>query len=378
MKTLRTIYKFTIASIKMYIRNKQGFFWALFLPVMIMVIFGFMNFGNAGKSNIAIVDDAKTEQSKNFISGLKKIDIISVDDSLNETDAKAKLTKGNLDLVVMLPQEFLKIPVQTPATVSSRPNAPPTPMNITVYYNEGRQQQAAAGLTVVREAFDQINHQINGMPNLFSIDQKAVVSRNLKYIDFLVPGIIAMAIMQMSVFSIVFPIVQYRKKQILKRLLVTPMKPIEFISGQVITRMLISTMQALVLLGIGIFLFHINMIGNYLLLFSLVLLGALLFISMGFAISSLAKTEESAAPVANIFIFPMLFLSGVFFPIEAMPQWLQNVSYYFPLRFLAHALRSVMTENASLSSIRPDVIGLLAWSTIMIIMAVLLFRFQEE
>lgn len=374
MKSVQTTLKFTWASIKMFARNKSAFFWTLFVPLLIMVIFGFMNFENYGKSTVVIVDNAKNEQSKSLIDGLKKVDIISVSE-MNEGDAKAKLEKGELDLVTIIPSDFLAGQFTQNMVVQSQF---PPPTNITIYYNEGRKQQAMAGTTVLKETFDQINHQITKTPNLFNLDQKAVSSRNLKYIDFLVPGIMAMAVMQLGVFSIVFSIVEYRKKYILKRLLVTPMRPIEFIVGQVTTRIIVSVAQVSVLLAVGIFIFHLNVIGSYPLMFFVVILGALLFISMGFALSSLAKTEDSAAPVANVIVFPMMFLSGVFFPIEAMPQWLQNISYYFPLRFLAHGMRSVMTENASIIDIKTDIFGLLIWSGIMIVLAVWLFRFGQE
>jgi ABC-2 type transport system permease protein len=382
-----TAIKFTIASIKMFFRNKQGLFFSLFLPILIMVIFGLMDFGSIGKSNVAIVDQGKTTQSKEFVSGLEKVDVISVSQYDSEADAKAKLNKGDLDLVLILPKDFLDFSVPTysiqPESLSeSFPKSPapplPKPVNITLYYNEGRVQQASAGISVIKESLDQLNHKITGMPNLFVLDQKAVNVRNLKYIDFLVPGIIAMAIMQLGVFSIVFVMVQYRSKGIMKRLLVTPMKPIEFITGQVVTRMLVSVLQVIVILTMAVLIFRINIIGNYLAIIFLVFLGGLLFISMGFTMSTIAKTEESAAPVANIIIFPMLFLSGVFFPFEAMPQWLQNIAYYFPLRFLAHAMRAVMTEGASLWAIRTDIYWLIIWSAVMIILAVSFFRFSQE
>ncbi len=382
-----TAIKFTWTSIKMFFRNKQGLFWSLFLPILIMVIFGLMNFGNAGKSNMAIIDQAKNQQSKTLISNLQKVDIISVTQYDNENDAKAALQKGDLDLVLVIPKNFLATPTMHAATQSlltapgaSQSLSPPSlkPIDITLYFNQGRQQQALAGTTVLKETFNQINYKITNTTSLFNLDQKAVNSRNLNYIDFLVPGIIAMAIMQMGVFSIVFVMVQYRNKGIMKRLLVTPMRPIEFISGQVLTRMVVSVLQVTVIISMAVLLFRIHMIGSYLLLLLLVFLGGLLFISMGFAMSSLAKTEESAAPVANVIIFPMLFLSGVFFPFEAMPVWLQHIAYYFPLRFLADAMRRVMTEGASLVAIRVDVYWLILWAAIMIILAMLFFNFGQE
>jgi ABC-2 type transport system permease protein len=379
-----TAIKFTWASIKMFFRNKQGLFFSLFLPVLIMVILGLMNFGTLGKSNLAMVDEAKTVQSQQFVAAIKKIDAISVSEYSNEADAKVKLDKGDVDLVTILPRDFLKIPTSSsaanPALIpnSSNISSQPKPENITLYYNQGRIQQAQTGISVIKESLDNLNHQITKTPNLFILTQKAINAKSLNYIDFLVPGIIAMAIMQLGVFSIVFVMVDYRRKGIMKRLMATPMRPIEFITGQVLTRIVVSLLQVFVIISMAVLIFHINVVGNYFELLFLIFLGGLLFISMGFAASTVAKTEESAAPVANIIIFPMLFLSGIFFPFEAMPLWLQHIAYYFPLRFLADAMRSVMTNGASLYAIRTDIYWLIIWSAFMIILAVSFFRFGQE
>ncbi|MDD5552106.1 MAG: ABC transporter permease [Candidatus Pacebacteria bacterium] len=382
---MKTALKFTGASMKMFFRNKSGVFWTLFLPLLIMIIFGSMNFENYGKSNIAIVDNAETKESKNLIKEMEKVDIISVK-KMNEKRAMSKLKEGDFDLVMILPSDFLENPdvavIQKEALIQGKKVSPsdllPKTSTIKIYYNKGKEQQALAGTTVLKEMFNNINREITGAPSLFKIEEEAISAKNLKYIDFLIPGIVAMAIMQMGVFSIVFVLVQYRKKGIMKRLLVTPMKSIDFIAGQVLTRIFVSIMQVVVIVGVAVLVFDINVVGNYFLILLLVSLGSLLFISMGFAMSSFAKTEESAAPIANIVVFPMLFLSGVFFPIEAMPAWLQGISKYLPLTYLANGLRSVMTEGVKIAAIKSDVLGLLVWSIIMIIFAILFFRLNPE
>lgn len=385
---MKTALKFTGASMKMFFRNKSGVFWTLFLPLLIMIIFGSMNFENYGKSNIAVVDNARTKESKELIKEMGKIDIISVK-KMKEKNAMSKLKEGDLDLVMILPSNFLEKPdivdIQKKALQEGQQVQQlnqtaliPKTSTIKIYYNKGKEQQALAGTTVLKEMFNNINREITGAPSLFKIEQEAISAKNLKYIDFLIPGIVAMAIMQMGVFSIVFVLVQYRKKGIMKRLLVTPMKSVDFIAGQVLTRIFVSIMQVVVIVGVAVLVFDINVVGNYFLILLLVSLGSLLFISMGFAMSSFAKTEESAAPIANIVVFPMLFLSGVFFPIEAMPAWLQGISKYLPLTYLANGLRSVMTEGVKITAIKSDVLGLLVWSIIMIIFAILFFRLNPE
>ena len=106
------------------------------------------------------------------------------------------------------------------------------------------------------------------------------------------------------------------------------------------------------------------------------LVGGAVFISIGFAISGWAKSEEVAAPIANVIALPMMFLSGVFFPREAMPQVLQGVTDYLPLTYLADALRSVAIDGATLWSQWPNLIGLAVWLTVSFVLAVRLFRWE--
>ena len=126
-----------------------------------------------------------------------------------------------------------------------------------------------------------------------------------------------MSIMQMGLFSVAFTFVQLKNRGILRRLLATPVHPASFLFGQVVTRLSVSVLQTLVLIGIAVFLFDVKIAGNMASILLLALIGGGVFVSLGFAVSGWAKNEEVAAPIANVIALPMMFLSGVFFPRSA-------------------------------------------------------------
>ncbi len=159
-----------------------------------------------------------------------------------------------------------------------------------------------------------------------------------------------MAIMQMGIFSVVFSLIQYRQQGVLRRLSATPIRPHNFLIGQVFTRLIVSVVQVVILLGVGVLIFDVTVAGNVGYLFILAVLGGALFLAIGFVISGFAKNEEVGAPLANIIALPMMFLSGVFFPTDTLPGVLEDIVQYLPLTFLAVAMRGP-SKAASITEI---------------------------
>ena len=122
--------------------------------------------------------------------------------------------------------------------------------------------------------------------------------------------------------------------------------------------------------------FNIIVIGSYWLMALLTILGATIFITMGIALSAVAKNQNTAAPLANIIMLPMMFLGGVFFPAETMPSWLQQFTKFLPLNYLSDALRKVMIDGYNISQINNDLYGLIAWVIILVLLATFAFRWK--
>jgi ABC-2 type transport system permease protein len=185
-----------------------------------------------------------------------------------------------------------------------------------------------------------------------------------------------MSIMQMGLFSVAFSFVQLKSRGVLRRLQATPILPASFIFAQVFTRLSVSILQTLVLVGLAVVAFDVHLEGNLGVMLLLALLGGGVFVSMGFAVSGWARTEDVAAPVANAIALPMMFLSGVFFPRDAMPGPLRAVADFLPLSYLADALRNVAVDGASLWSQWGNVLGLTVWLAVTFFIAVRLFRWE--
>lgn len=351
----------TVASLKMWFRDRQALFWSLFLPLTLMVIFGVLNFGSLGRIDLGIVDHANSQTSQGLAAMLKGIDAFNVSLDGTEDSERQALADGDRDLIVIIPPDF-------------GPAEPP--VSLQVLYNQGQSREAQAGQVILRQVLDELTFALTDASRLFVIDTQPVDSRNLRFIDFLMPGIVAMAVMQMGLFSVAFAFVQLKKQGILRRLLATPVQPASFLFAQVFTRLVVSILQTLVLIGVAVVFFDVHLAGNILIILLLALIGGAVFVSMGFAISGWAKSEEVAAPIANVIALPMMFLSGVFFPREAMPQVLQRFTDYLPLTYLAEALRNVAIDGATLWSQWLNLAGLAAWLALTFVLAVRLFRWE--
>lgn len=350
----------TLASLKMFYRNRQAIFFSLFLPFLIMVIFGILDFGAFSDAEVGVVDEARNEFSEAIIQALDGTEVLKLTTGALEEQTGA-LEEGELDFLLVLPEDLTN--PQKPVVLEGR-------------FNANRPEQAQVASTVISNVLDEMTFQITGSSRLFILETREVQSRDVEYVDFLVPGIIAMAIMQMGLFSVTFAIIRYRVQGVLRRLQAAPIHPRHFLVGQVVTRLTVSVAQTIVLLVAGILLLGIEVRGSYLTLLLLAIIGGGLFISLGYAVSGFARSEESAAPIANLIALPMMFLSGVFFPRDTLPGILETITGYLPLTYLADGMREVSAEGASLTDISGNLIGLGIWLVLSFLIANRAFKWE--
>jgi ABC-2 type transport system permease protein len=349
----------TWSSLKAYFRNRGAIFFSLLVPLMIMTIFGLINFGNGTPSvNIGVVDQAHNQVSSRIIAGLQQVKAVKLHTG-GLTTEQHELQQGNRDLVVVLP-----------ATIGAGSTA------VTAYYNQGNPQNSQVAIAIMNQFVDRASFAFAGITPVMTLDTKPVQSRNLTYVDFLVPGMIALSIMQTGLFGVVFTFVQWKQRGILRRLMATPMRVRDFFFSQLATRLTTVAMQIVVLLAVGLLLFRFHFAGNLLYLLFVGIIGGGIFLAMGLAISGAAKSEETAAPIANLVSLPLMFLSGIFFPRSSMPAWLQGITQYSPLTYVSDALRSISIDGASLWAIRTDLLGIFIWLAIAVVIATRLFKWE--
>ncbi len=360
-----TTYKLTIASIKMFLRSRQALFFTLFMPLMIMLIFGYIGFDKPTSIDVGLVKHAPNSATSAFIEQVKKLPTFAIHEGTLDEE-RQQLDEGNRSVILDIPDSAI------PSIKGE------TAMPITAYTNAGKAAESGAVLSILNQAINQMTLSQAHVQPVLTIEQQEVNSHNLRYIEFLLPGLIALSIMQMSVFSVAFVFTQYKEKGTLKRLLATPMKPIQFVAANTITRLIVSVAQALIFIIAGIILFKAHVVGSYALLFLIVVLGAIMFLGLGYTISGLAKTTDSVPAIANLIVFPMLFLGGTFFSISQMPWWLQMIAKFLPLTFFSTALRDVWTKGAGLQDVAWNLFAMILWGSILIFLATITFRFQEK
>jgi ABC-2 type transport system permease protein len=207
------------------------------------------------------------------------------------------------------------------------------------------------------------------------MNEESIQTEDLSFISYIVPSILGMSLMQLGVFAAI-PLVADREKLILKRLQATPVRRWQLVGSNVVMRLLIALVQTIVLVGVGVAVFGVEVIGSWLAIAFFVVLGSLTFISLGYVIASFAPTEESANSMTSVVQFPLMFLSGIFFPIAAMPDFLQGVARLMPLTYLGDALRQVMVGGVPFAPLPVDMAVLGGWLVACLLIAGRFFRWQ--
>ena len=359
----------------MFFRDRAALFWTLAFPTVMMVVFGLFNFGSFEPPEVGIVDKAKNEASTSLVSALTGgyggEPLFNVPESDDEDALRAEVEAGDITAVMVIPEHF----------GSARATSV-----IDITFDGRKAQEAEVARTIVTQVLDDVFKEVTQVPTEFRVENWASISltevagRGQGYTGFVVPGIVSLAIMQSALFGVVFTLVRLRNQGVLKRLHATPISPRHFLAGALFTRMLLLIMQTYVLLLVGIFVSGVEVSPGYaafwLEVIPLVLLGGVVFASLGLAVSGIAKTENTAAPLANIISLPMMFLSGVFIPHSVIPDWVVAIAQFLPLTFLADAMRGMVNSGETLFVQGGSIIGLAVWAAISFGLAVRAFRWE--
>ncbi|WP_010272520.1 ABC transporter permease [Paenibacillus senegalensis] len=361
---MKAYWQLTLAQLRLFARNKQVLFWSLGFPVFFMLVLGsFMGGGNGISLNGLLIDQDRSEASAKISQSLLQNSALQMEAADDVEAALEQLKKGDIELVVLLPAGL----EDDMASLAAQ---------IQLYTNETNRTVSDLAVTLVVQAADALSKEAVGYTPAITVQAQGVESLNLGYIDFLVPGIVAMMIMNNNLNGVAGQIASWRERGILRRMQSTPLKASSFIAAQITARLLLNGLQAVIVLLIAQGVFGTQMRGSWLLLIFLVVLGTLAFMSIGFIIAGLAKTPESAGPIAGFVSFPLLFLGGVFFPISNMPDFLQPIVKLLPIAHLSTGMRQVMNVGAGLGDIAGDVLLLTGWLIAAFAAASLTFKWE--
>jgi len=370
-----------IANLKMSLRNRAALFWNLIFPAIFIIIFGLVFGGTAGLTfAIGIVGPPTTYQERVMLA-MAGNDAFTVSHGTEGEELMA-LRDGTRDVVLIFDAGQAGVANNIP--------------NVTLFYDQTNRPTAQVAVGTVRQVLAAVAGNAPPTGNILertsgdlrdfvtgqgdavvtNVIERPVTTREMSFIDFFVPGILAMSIMNSGIIGLATSFVSYRERGILRRIKVTPFPLASFLLAKVLAQMIQIVLQALILVGLAWLLFGLNPRGNPVVILGAIIVGSLAFLAIGFAISSIARNAETAASYANLITFPMLFLSGVFFSVETVPSWLQPLLRVLPLAYLVDALRQVMTMGRGLGAIWPDLAVLTATFLLGLLIAVRFFRWD--
>lgn len=342
-----------IANIKMSLRNRQAMFWNLAFPALFIVLFGSI-WDNDNFSNFEVgVIGADTPLHGAVVEAMNSSDAFVVHQGSAEDELEA-LENNDRALVI----EF-----------SADENAP-----IRIYSPD---RQGDVTSQIAMSSTRAVLMDVLGAGMGVEIEQVQVDSLNTTFMDWFLPGIIAMSLMNTGIIGISTAFVAFREKGILRRIKVTPFPLWKFLLARVLGAMIVGLLSTVVLIGLAMLLFGANVRGNWLLIALGVVLVSTCMLSIGAMIAAIARNVETAAGLANMLTFPMMFLSGVFFPISSMPDWMRPIMAVMPLRYGVDALREPMLYGNGLGAIWMDLLILIAISVVAIAISVRFFTWDS-
>jgi ABC-2 type transport system permease protein len=372
---VQAYWQLTLAQLRIFVRNRQVIFWSLMFPLFFMIMLGSFIGGGGGVSLSGIViNEDGSALAKQLQANLNKSSVVTFagSDSKQKKQPSLKqaldqLKNGDVQLVLVIPKGYgervSNADLQQPAS-------------ITYYYDETNRLTYETGRIFISQIVDQVSKGILDYKPIVTVAEKGMLSLQLEYIDFLVPGIVAMMIMSNNLNGVAGQIASWRERGILRRMQSTTLHASTFIAAQITARLALNGLQAVLVLVVGYFVFGTQVNGSWWLLLLFVVLGTLAFMSIGFIIAGLAKTPESAGPIAGFISFPLLFVGGIFFPIKDMPEILQPLIHSLPIAQLTTAMRQVMNVGADLGTLWPQLLYLTLWTIIAFMIASRTFKWE--
>jgi len=347
------------------IRSREGFFFTLVFPIILILLFGAIFSGSgAGTSTVYVQNLDGGPVSVAFIQALNSttaLSLVSVPTNQNFTQylSSHSSTDG-----IVIPQGF-----------TAAYENPPQKVNVTVYGNPASTTSAIVyGIT--SEVVNAFNlHGATG-EHAVGIEQRTAVSSSYKYIDFLVPGLIGFSALTSPMFALVNISSSYRRDKVFKLLSLTPLTKTEWLLSKIVWYIGTTSVSFILMSVVGIEAFgaHITVSPGVVLF---LIIGPFFFVSLGMLVGTISNSPESAAVVGNLVTFPMMFLSGTFFPVSSMPTYLQGVAHVLPLYYVIDGLENVMIYQ-NYGPVAIDLGVLVALSILVFALAVRFFRWRED
>jgi ABC-2 type transport system permease protein len=343
------------------LRRNTGFWLSsIMMAVISMAVFGWLFDLDTQAFDLAVVDEDRTEASQALVGAFDGLENVELKQGSQEEELGA-LADGDRGAVVIVPQGFGSELSEGAASVLA-------------YYDNSNPIQIGYVTSTVDAVVDNYNTGVMGETRAVTVEKQAVSTQNVRFIDFLTPGMVGMTIMWVNL-GVGFLLVTWREQGILRRLGVTPLSAGSLISSQAASFALVSLTQTVIILTMGFIIFDVEVTGSYLWLALTVILGVLAMLAVGYVVASLLKSVTSVNAVINLLAFPMIFLGRSYFSMDP-PSAVAPLVNAIPLTHLNNALREVVNHGGGVGDLWLSWVVLAAFIAGGFLVSVRLFRWQ--
>jgi ABC-2 type transport system permease protein len=380
-------------------RHKPRLISLLLFPIIMITLFGYGMGGTLDNIPVVIVEQSHGQLTDATLNAMKGMSLYDIKDIITDPDkAKQMVQNGQVKAAIILPANYDNI-------------TDPKPKSVVIDVDSSDQMATSAVLPATQALFNQINNQlaveklqamnlttseavttstIQAQQNLVQVTQPRPINfqnimdsinyninklyGDIKYIDFLVPAIIGMTVLFGCMFGMGESLAGERERGELARLFMTPTSVATVVGGKIISKLTIEIVRAIILIVAAIVLFGIIINGSMAVTLLVLALGALCFVGFGIMISARVSTQEDYMQMVMPITMPMMFVSGVFYPIETMPWVFQKLAYLLPLTYVNDALRAVMLKGVGIGAIWIDIVVLLGFTALFFALGVTRFN----
>jgi len=367
---LRIIGADLVVKLMSFYREKTAMFFTIAFPIVLILVFGtiFMSQDNAGY-HLCVQDLDQTSSSAKSVKALElngKFKITKVDPSVNATQY---VRENKVNLVLVIPKGYESSLMQR--MMSNDFNAHVT---ITYIYDPSS-SSVTTKMEILNSVLAGMNQEMSGKPPFIRSAEKSILTKKYRFIEFFIPGIIAMAVMTASLFGTVNMNTELRQKGVIRKLSTTPITRTDWILSNILYQFILAVISTIAMLLVGYAVFNVSLqINAWLPVF--IVLDVFAFVGIGMILTRFVKEAQSAAAAANAISYPLMFLSGSFFPIELMPGFLQTLARMLPLYYVNEGLRASMVFDDNTAALRYSaIIGIFA--AVVTILGILATKWEE-
>jgi len=380
----------TKKDLKDFYRDRARIISFIIMPLFMMIMVGYVFPSQSSLKDVPIgilnLDNGMVStQVVNVLTNLKAQDttkkVMIVKPVQNEAAIKEMIQKQELSGAIVIPAGFsnglLKDHVQQKITIVTDQSNPQissilTTMLQQVFDTMGKQMSTLAIKSTVGSQLN--SSTLTALVTPMAVETKGLVAGKPNYFQFVAPGVIAMVTMMAVLMGLAGSIAREKEQGTMDGVLVAPVSRFSIIMGKTGAQTVRGLLQGAVVLLLAMTLFHVKVYGNFLIMLLVIILGILSFVGLGIMVSAAVEEQETAMTIMMTVTFPMLFLSGAFFPTQQMPGFMQAISKCVPLTYEVQALRQVVVLGAGLGEVMKPLLILLAFGVVTLGISIPVFK----